>query len=403
MKSRVVLILLLFFSFYNISLHGQWVQTKVSEGGAIYSIAFNETNIFASSFGSGVFRSTDNGTSWLEADSGLTDKSVLHITSSGVYLFAGTMSGGAFCSTDNGISWSKINSGLVNSNVRCFVVNGQNLFAGTGGSVIISTDNGINWTAAGSPGGEVFSLVVNGATIFAGTSNGVFLSTNNGSNWTAVNFGLTSKDVRFLAFSGTNLFACTTDSGAFRSTDNGTSWSAINNGLTNLSLNALAVSGTNLFTGGRGGVFLSSDNNSINWTAVNSGLTGTYVGSLAVIGMNLFAGNTDGGILRRPLSEMITGIEDKRNNLPSDFALQQNYPNPFNPTTTINYSIAKEGNVNITIYNTIGSKVAIIVNEHKHTGNYSVQFNAGALPSGVYFYRVQAGSFIDVKKMILLK
>ena len=91
------------------------------------------------------------------------------------------------------------------------------------------------------------------------------------------------------------------------------------------------------------------------------------------------------------------------NESPKAFVLFQNYPNPFNPTTTINYSLAKEGNVKLTVYNSIGSKVATIVNENKPAGNYTVQFNGSNLASGIYFYRIQAGSFIETKKMILLK
>jgi hypothetical protein len=86
-----------------------------------------------------------------------------------------------------------------------------------------------------------------------------------------------------------------------------------------------------------------------------------------------------------------------------EYSLQQNYPNPLNPTRIINYSIAKESHIHITIYNDIGSKVALIVDENKPAGNYSFQFNESTLPSGVYFYRLQAGSFTETRKMILLK
>ena len=94
----------------------------------------------------------------------------------------------------------------------------------------------------------------------------------------------------------------------------------------------------------------------------------------------------------------------------SEFNLSQNYPNPFNPTTTIRYSIPNESFVTIKIYNVIGKEIASLVNERKATGNFSVNFNAGNLPSGIYFYRMraipdgrQAGSFISTKKFVLLK
>ena len=85
------------------------------------------------------------------------------------------------------------------------------------------------------------------------------------------------------------------------------------------------------------------------------------------------------------------------------FALHQNYPNPFNNSTVIRYSIPKEGLVTLKIYNVIGQEVAKIIKEEKAVGNYEVNFNASNLPSGVYIYKLQAGSFFESKKMILLK
>lgn len=87
----------------------------------------------------------------------------------------------------------------------------------------------------------------------------------------------------------------------------------------------------------------------------------------------------------------------------TEFNLAQNYPNPFNPTTTIEYGIKAKSNVKITVLNSIGEEVALLVNEEKEEGIHQVQFNAVNLPSGVYFYRIQTGSFVDTKKMMLLK
>jgi hypothetical protein len=93
---------------------------------------------------------------------------------------------------------------------------------------------------------------------------------------------------------------------------------------------------------------------------------------------------------------------------PKNYNLSQNYPNPFNPTTTISYSIptfrGKQSlNVTLSVYNLLGQKVATLVNKAHAPGNYSVQFDASNLPSGVYFYRLRAGSFVATKKMVLLK
>lgn len=95
---------------------------------------------------------------------------------------------------------------------------------------------------------------------------------------------------------------------------------------------------------------------------------------------------------------------------PKDFVLSQNYPNPFNPSTKIKYSIP-EGNsgiigsksVELTIYDALGKKVRDLVNENQSPGNYEIEFNAGNLPSGLYFYRLKVGSMSQIKKMILMK
>lgn len=85
------------------------------------------------------------------------------------------------------------------------------------------------------------------------------------------------------------------------------------------------------------------------------------------------------------------------------FSLSQNYPNPFNPLTSIHYAIGKRQFVTLKVYDILGNEIVTLVNDEKSAGNYEVNFNASNIPSGVYFYRLQAGSFIQTKKMILLK
>jgi hypothetical protein len=88
---------------------------------------------------------------------------------------------------------------------------------------------------------------------------------------------------------------------------------------------------------------------------------------------------------------------------PKIFGLEQNYPNPFNPTTGIRYQVAGASDVRLEVFDMLGRKVATLVNERQSAGAYSVNFNATSLASGVYFYRLQAGSFVETKKMMLVK
>ena len=109
--------------------------------------------------------------------------------------------------------------------------------------------------------------------------------------------------------------------------------------------------------------------------------------------------NIDGYSWNTQISSSVEQI----NNLPNDFSLSQNYPNPFNPSTTINFSIPEVTFVSLKIFNSLGEEVKTLVSQKLSGGNYKYDWNAINLPSGIYFYTIQAGSFIETKKMILLK
>jgi len=97
-----------------------------------------------------------------------------------------------------------------------------------------------------------------------------------------------------------------------------------------------------------------------------------------------------------------------QDNLPTEFSLSQNYPNPFNPTTTIKYFIPLvethgHASVQLVVYDILGREVATLVNKEQKAGSYKVAFDASHLTSGIYFYRLQSGSFVQSRKMILLR
>jgi hypothetical protein len=93
----------------------------------------------------------------------------------------------------------------------------------------------------------------------------------------------------------------------------------------------------------------------------------------------------------------------ERQGQPRGYCLEQNYPNPFNPSTTIRYGLPARSHVSLTVFNTLGQKVAQLVNEELESGYHEVQFNASSLSSGVYFYRLQAGTFVETKRLLLLR
>ena len=162
----------------------------------------------------------------------------------------------------------------------------------------------------------------------------------------------------------------------------------------------------------------SRDDNTIAWYE-NDGtenFTTHIISTQAVIAVRVLAGDVDGDGDTDVLSASaldselnwyenlsLVSVESFSNEIPTDYSLDQNYPNPFNPTTTIKYSIPEKSNVILKIYDILGSKVETLINEEKPAGTYELNWNAANLSSGVYLYRLQAGSFVETKKMILMK
>jgi hypothetical protein len=97
------------------------------------------------------------------------------------------------------------------------------------------------------------------------------------------------------------------------------------------------------------------------------------------------------------------GLINQPEVVPGTFSLSQNYPNPFNPSTTIRYGLPQRQQVLLTLFNTLGQRVATLVREEKEAGYHEVKFDATGLSSGVYFYRLQAGNYVATKKLLLLR
>jgi photosystem II stability/assembly factor-like uncharacterized protein len=397
-QMKYILRLLFIASLLNVSfcpLFAQWVQTNGPNGGNINCFTASGANLFAGT-SSGVLISTDNGSSWSNA--GLMSYRVQCLTECGGKLFAGTGNQGIFCTTDNGVSWTSVSTGQTNSDILCLTTIGTNIIAGTYGGVFLSTNNGTNWNRTG-PIYSAMSLLTSGTNLFVGTMSGVYLSTNNGNNWIDVNTGFHDYGVYSLSASGGNLYAGAMQGGVYLSTNNGTRWTRM--GLT-VPIWSFATIGTNLFAAATSGVYLST-NNGASWTEVYQCVGDDYINTLAISGPYLLLGTKGYGTWRRPISEMVTSVEMSSNSQPAGFGLEQNYPNPFNPNTTINYRLPKNGHVTIKVYDILGNEVKTLVNEYKPAGEYSVNFDAGKLSSGMYIYRITAGGYTAAKKMTLIK
>jgi hypothetical protein len=180
------------------------------------------------------------------------------------------------------------------------------------------------------------------------------------------------------------------------STNNGTTWIALAGQYTEPGVGSFQPNGEPLYDGTKS-----------NWVKEEISLA-DYLSSQFKIRFRLRSDsgtNRDGWYLDDIGVFYYTIPTDVPNNTESvfKFALEQNYPNPFNPSTVISYQIPVNGTVSLNVYDVLGTKIASLVNEEKPAGNYEVDFDAAALSSGIYFYKLQAGSFVETRKMILLK
>jgi len=237
-----------------------------------------------------------------------------------------------------------------------------------------------------------------------GTDNGVYIFSTQGSMWSRTTITKTVNSI----LGGAGNANVASDIGLYMSNNPSSFWSSPHTDAAMKDLNFLSmcftgVPGKSFIWVGTGtlGKIYKSTNSGGGWFDVSNGLLVTQVKCLAAMGDYLIAG-TDDGIWRRAMTQL-TSVEDKNNSIPTAYSLAQNYPNPFNPTTTINFSVPKTSLVNLKVYDLLGREVSTLVNENKPTGIYSVQFNANKLVSGIYFYRMQAGDFVQTKKLILLK
>jgi photosystem II stability/assembly factor-like uncharacterized protein len=390
----------------------QWTQLYGPLGiGGVNAVVVN---------GSDVYAGTNNGVYANGTQSGLNSLRVMALTVNGSNVLAGVDdNGGIYRSTNNGLNWAQ---SLNNVSVYSLLTNVNDIFAGTssGSNAVIykSTNGGITWTinwygmAAG-----VFSLTSNGSNIFAGTGfcekmqcwGNVYHSTNNGANWSATSLSA-NWFVASLAVNGNHVFAgCSfVEYPLWISTNNGLTWNQSNEFWDGL--NSLEVKGTYIFAGA-GGVYYTS-NNGANWTNWSEGLGNLWVYSLHAAQNYLYAGTASGYVLRRPLSEIIVGVNKTNSEIPCEFRLHQNYPNPFNPVTNIKFETPlspSEGGmqiVSLKIFDILGREVSTIFSSSwGRIGGaaYEASWDGTNYPSGVYFYKLASGEYSETKKMILIK
>jgi hypothetical protein len=126
-----------------------------------------------------------------------------------------------------------------------------------------------------------------------------------------------------------------------------------------------------------------------------------YVLSIVVNPLGYLFAGTESGVFRS--AETTTAVKEVMPDQPLSFLLEQNYPNPFNPTTMIRFSLPRAGYITLKVYNMLGKEIASLIDKKLPAGNHQAKWDAGGLPSGLYFYRLQTDGFAQTRKLILAK
>ena len=141
------------------------------------------------------------------------------------------------------------------------------------------------------------------------------------------------------------------------------------------------------------------------WLRGSSEATGSLIGKDVIVGLNVKVSQEsafDGSSLAK-LGSWQNNQGDPFSQVPEQFELSQNFPNPFNPSTVITWQLPMDSHVTLKVYDVLGNEITTLVNEEKQAGVFEVEFSASDLSSGVYFYKIEAGDFVQTKKMVLLR
>jgi len=376
-----------------------------------------EDSIFAGVSYNGVKRYEENGTwSYIGPDS-VTITSVAYSPDGTLYALSGNS---LYRRSTQDYTWQKESLSDLSpyKHQRLFIPADGILYlqrdVGSGKTVYRSVDKGTHWDSLFS--GAYIQQLISDRTgrLYATMSDSylsnygtLFSSTDSGNTWQSLN---NVKIESIYKWGNDSLLAGTSYNGVVLVTNHGTDWS---------SLGSPGGSDIGLVAGDtKGYIFAYSlaNQKAYAWNRDNpvwrnitfpdlsyrSSLSG--YSSMLIDGQHkVIVWGKDRGIFRSNVSTLILPVNRDNSNRPTALQLHQNYPNPFNPTTTIRFELVRPGPVRLTVFNVLGQQVSVLVNSRQTSGNHQVTFNASQLGSGVYFYRLQAGDRVLVKKMLLMK
>lgn len=383
-----------------------------------------------------VMRSTDGGNTWTNATGNLTTSGRAFTigAASDQVAVVGFESGAAFRTTNGGTTWSAVtwpspantfmNRVLFVSPTVGYAQGDHAPAPNLQWPVYKTTNAGATWTLTNTPNafqsGSNIEFGQNSGMFFLNENVGwftgyiaenqpsrVYRTTDGGNSWASTTLpNGTGFNINLAAFDANNVFVIMQQAAPTvrRSTDGGATFVNPTPGLSTIPTAIAARPNTNeLYVTTTNSILKSTDGGNT-WTAeaIPSNITGLNF-LIFANERNGWACGANGMIVKyQPATTSSIGgnaVSEK----PSTFKLMQNYPNPFNPTTTITYQLPSVSDVKLEVFDVLGRKVATLINARQTPGLHSVNFNATPLASGVYFYRLQTASFVETKKMLLVK
>lgn len=416
--TNVKQVLVLFLLLHSLS-RAQWERVPdVPENRLVYALLAVNDTIYAGT-DSCVYVGVHTGTQWFAGVPPVTNPDAVScILKHKNVLLVGTLVGGIFKSTDEGLSWQPFSAGLSGLgawDISALQIRRDSLIAGTLGAGVFTTsaDFTTPWSALGDSiseyqGDNVFEMLAVGNTVLAGAgANGYMFRYTDARPWwdpVPINTPRLVGQIVLGLTSDSSTVVAGTNSGIYRSTDAGLSWERTGLSIPPLTMAIHLVSHESSFfavttTPLSSSIFVSSDQGQ-SWKSLGE-FPMPNVLDIAISGETLYLGRGE-GLWRAPLAALLpTATETSAT--PNAFGLDQNYPNPFNPATAIRFRLLAVSDVKLEVFDLLGREVALLANERKSPGSYEVNFDATDLPSGVYVYRLRAGSVVETKKMLLVK
>lgn len=395
-----------------------WESQNSGSTQALYSVSTVSDQIgWIAGAGSTVLRTTNGGSTWTNVSTSTVVGDVYNIYAWSANDAICTTSPGAtfiYKTSNGGANWTQVYTlagGFINALIMTSATEGYGFGDPVTAkwTIVKTTDGGSTWarmaTEPAQVGGEAGwnnSAQIIGNHMWFGTNQTrVYHSTNLGVNWTSSATTGTVNSYALQFNDTSNGLVCGT---AVVKTTNGGANYALTTSPSTGAMFGITGAGTDWWAIQSSAQVYRTTNAGTNWTSVYT-LTGATLQSInfkVVSGCPVgWAGSSTGGIARMKVSGV--GVNPISSEIPESYMLQQNYPNPFNPSTNINFSIPQSGFVTLKVYDMSGREVSTLINEVKSAGSYIVGFNASGLSSGAYFYRLEAGNFVETKKMLLVK